>query len=71
LQAFVQVDGSVVFIECNPRVGGASSLSFEAGLDTPHWSLMEAAGQRVTPRVGLYRRGLTLIRYSADRFLSS
>ena len=71
LQAFVKDDGSVLFIECNPRVGGASALSFEAGLDTPAWSLMEAAGQRVAPRVGAYRRGLKMVRYSADRFISA
>lgn len=70
LQAFLRMASDVVFIECNPRVGGASTLSFQAGLDTPHWSLMEARGEYVAPRVGQYTRRLKLLRYSADRFLT-
>ena len=31
-------------IECNPRLGGASTLSFAAGLNTPLWSMLEALG---------------------------
>lgn len=31
-------------IECNPRIGGASTLSFAAGLNTPMWSILEALG---------------------------
>ena len=69
LQAFVRDDGEIIFIECNPRVGGASTLSFKAGLDTPYWSLMEACGEYVAPQVGQYRRGLKLVRYSTDRFI--
>lgn len=71
LQALVQPDGEVVFVECNPRVGGASTLSFEAGLDTPYWSLLEARGGYVAPRIGQYRRGLKLIRYNTDRFIET
>ena len=32
-------------IECNPRIGGASTLSFAAGLNTPLWSIAEALGE--------------------------
>ena len=32
-------------IECNPRIGGASTLSFAAGLNTPLWSIVEALGE--------------------------
>jgi carbamoyl-phosphate synthase large subunit len=56
------------FIECNPRVGGASSLSFRAGLESPRWSIEEAFGRTTTPRLGSYQRGLRLIRHTVDLF---
>jgi carbamoyl-phosphate synthase large subunit len=69
LQAFVGGE-DVQFIECNPRFGGASSLSIEAGLNSPRWSLAEALGEDVPVVLGQYRRGLRLVRYAADRFLA-
>jgi carbamoyl-phosphate synthase large subunit len=70
LQAFVDDEGRPIFIECNPRVGGASALSMEAGLDTLGWSILEARGGRVEPRIGHYRRGLKMVRYPSDRFIA-
>jgi len=68
IQAFV--DGpQVTLLECNPRVGGASTLGFHAGVDTPRWAIEEALGQSVEPRLGSYRRGLRLVRYPADRLI--
>jgi carbamoyl-phosphate synthase large subunit len=69
LQAFTTSDG-VQWIECNPRYGGASALAFEAGLDSPRHALLEALGRHVAPQLGSYQRGLRLLRYSADRFVS-
>jgi carbamoyl-phosphate synthase large subunit len=69
LQAFKSGD-TVQWIECNPRYGGASALAFEAGLDSPRHALQEALGRHVAPRVGTYQRGLRLLRYAADRFVS-
>ena len=52
LQAFVESDGDVAFIECNPRVGGASALGFEAGCDTPRFALDRGSRRngRTAPR---------------------
>jgi carbamoyl-phosphate synthase large subunit len=69
LQAFTCGD-EIRFIECNPRYGGASALAFEAGLDSPRYALLEALGRHVAPNPGSYRRGLRLLRYAADRFVS-
>ena len=71
LQAFVNPAGEPVFIECNPRVGGASALSMEAGLDSLRWGLMEARGLTVGLSLGRYRRGLRMVRYPCDRFVPS
>ncbi len=43
-QAIEDAGGGLHLIECNPRVGGASTLSFAAGLDSLAWFLLEAAG---------------------------
>jgi carbamoyl-phosphate synthase large subunit len=61
----------VVLLECNPRVGGASTLAFHAGLDSPGWAIREALGQPVEPQLGTYRRGLRLVRYPADRLIEA
>jgi carbamoyl-phosphate synthase large subunit len=68
IQGFTQGD-EVVLLECNPRVGGASTLGFRAGVDTPAWAIREARGEAVAPQVGGYRRGLRMVRYPADRFI--
>lgn len=68
VQAFA--DGpTVTLLECNPRVGGASTLGFHAGVESPRWAIREALGETIEPQLGAYRRGLRLIRYPADRFL--
>ena len=46
IQAFRNDDG-LHLIECNPRVGGASTLAFASGLDSLWWFLLEASGADV------------------------
>jgi carbamoyl-phosphate synthase large subunit len=68
VQAFA--DGpAVTLLECNPRVGGASTLGFHAGVESPRWAIREALGETIEPQIGAYRRGLRLVRYPADRFV--
>lgn len=45
LQVIVDVHDKLWIIECNPRFGGASTLSIAAGLDSFYWFLLEAQGQ--------------------------
>jgi carbamoyl-phosphate synthase large subunit len=68
IQGFAR-GSAVELIECNPRVGGASTLGFRAGVDFPGWALREARGETVEPQRGRYRRGVRLVRYPADRFI--
>jgi len=42
VQALIDEDGVVHIIECNPRVGGASTAAIEAGLDSLYWSVLQA-----------------------------
>jgi nucleoside-diphosphate-sugar epimerase len=71
VDALIERGDEVTLIECNPRVGGASTLGFAAGVDFPRWALREARGESVEPRLGRYRRGLRLVRYPADRFVEA
>ncbi len=68
VQAFA--DGpAVTLLECNPRVGGASTLGFHAGVESPRWAIREALGETIEPQLGAYRRDLRLVRYPADRLI--
>jgi carbamoyl-phosphate synthase large subunit len=70
IQAF-QHEGRVLFIEVNPRFGGASVLSCEAGRSTPEYLLREASGQILEPVVTPIRYGLTLLRHSTHCFVDT
>lgn len=60
---------SVRFIEVNPRFGGGAALGFAAGAHTPRMLVRLALGREVEPRLGRFRAGLTMLRYTDDLFL--
>lgn len=69
VQAFYSEHGGARLIEANPRFGGASALSIEAGLDTPRRLVAWARGDFdnfARPRT--LRYGLKMLRYSQDLF---
>jgi carbamoyl-phosphate synthase large subunit len=47
----IETEEGFFFIECNPRFGGASTLSVKAGLDSFYWFLREAAGEDISRHV--------------------
>ncbi len=65
IQAFRTDDGPL-FIECNPRFGGASNLSIEAGLDSPARILALLDGDASAQAARPIRHGLTALRYAQD-----
>ncbi len=42
LQAIIDDSGAINIIECNPRFGGASTLSLKCGLDSFYWVYLES-----------------------------
>lgn len=67
VQAFWDGHGEPLFIEVNPRFGGASNLSIQAGLASPERLVMLAAGEEeAARRPRPVRFGLTMLRYSQD-----
>ena len=69
-QGIEQEDGEFLFLECNPRFGGASSLSIAAGLDTFTYFFKEALGESLE-NIPFHRepKSLRLIRYPKDLYV--
>lgn len=70
MQGIEQADGEFLFLECNPRIGGASSLSIAAGLDSFTYFFKECLGMNLE-KEPFYREAspLRLIRYPKDLFV--
>jgi carbamoyl-phosphate synthase large subunit len=68
VQAFRSAD-KIVFIEVNPRYGGAANLGFAAGAPTPEFAVRLARGEALEPRLDSYEVGLVMLRYAEDRFV--
>jgi len=70
IQGFILDDNSVKIIECNPRLGGASSASFHAGLRQIQWNLQS---QYDLLNVGDVReftpQHLRMVRFPADHVI--
>lgn len=64
LQAISASDGPLM-IECNPRHGGACTLSIACGQDSPRWILQEAMGMAPDP-VPEWKDGVLLTRCRRD-----
>jgi carbamoyl-phosphate synthase large subunit len=68
IQCFLR-DGKPMFIEINPRFGGATSLSIRAGADSPSYLLRLLRGETLEPCLGQFTNHLTMLRYVEDLFL--
>lgn len=67
LQALVDDDDNISLIECNPRFGGASTLSVAAGLDSFYWFLLEGMGVDIDEYVFIpAKKLLTQVRFPQD-----
>lgn len=71
MQLILDKSGDIHIIECNPRFGGASTLSVVAGLDSFYWFLLEAAGADLDS-YPFQRKSVCLrqVRYPSDLIIS-
>ncbi|MCG8552720.1 MAG: ATP-grasp domain-containing protein, partial [Desulfobacterales bacterium] len=71
LQVIQDAEGDFHIIECNPRFGGASTLSVFAGLDSFFWFLLEARGTDIThyPFVFDKDKKIKQVRYPKDKII--
>lgn len=65
IQLMKDPTGKLYIIECNPRFGGASTLSEAMGLHSFKWFLLESEEKKL-PRFIRKRKELRQIRYPAD-----
>jgi FMN phosphatase YigB (HAD superfamily) len=68
IQAFRTPD-AILFIEINPRYGGAANLGFEAGARTPELAIRLARGETLEPQLDAFEPDLVMLRSGADRFI--
>ena len=66
VQCFKQDDGSVRFIEINPRFGGGFPLSIHAGADFPRWIIQEQMGLDCDAGDVNWESGLLMLRYDDE-----
>jgi len=71
VQAFDDAERGIMFIEVNPRFGGASNCSIIAGLDSPDRILAMLADDPSAFETRPVRYGLTMLRYSQDVFVEA
>ena len=69
-QVIVDGDGCIHLVECNPRFGGASSLSIAAGLDSFYWFFLESADECLPPNAfERQSHRLRQVRYPEDKII--
>ncbi len=70
LQAIIDSKGEIHVIECNPRFGGASTLSVKAGLDSFYWAYLESTSVSLDSYSFIQTKApITQVRYPADLYL--
>ncbi|TSJ41997.1 NAD-dependent epimerase/dehydratase family protein [Fluviicola chungangensis] len=70
LQAIIDSKGEIHVIECNPRFGGASTLSVKAGLDSFYWAYLESCSVSLEAYPFIpTTKTITQVRYPADLYL--
>jgi carbamoyl-phosphate synthase large subunit len=57
------------FVEVNPRFGGAASLGFAAGCDSPRLIVDMVRGIKIEPFLGEFKENLVMLRYTQDHIL--
>jgi carbamoyl-phosphate synthase large subunit len=65
----IKQEDSYFLIECNARFGGASSLSYEAGLESFYWFFQKSNNQAID--VKLSNKRLTQVRSQQDSYFES
>lgn len=63
-------DGTICFIEINPRFGGGMPLAIKAGANFPLW-LLENIFNTECSADNSYRDGLIMLRYDAEVWVES
>jgi carbamoyl-phosphate synthase large subunit len=71
LQLSLTENGSMKFIEINPRFGGGAPLSIKAGADFPKWILQELTGEKTKISFDGFKDKLIMLRYDDEVWLEN
>jgi len=71
IQCFREPDGSLPVTDVNPRFGGAFPLPRAAGSRYPELAVALANGERLEPRIGDFREGITMTRFFSHLTLTA
>ncbi len=66
MQVIVDAKGNFHIVECNPRFGGASTLSVSLGLDSFYWFFSEVKGRDVDVPFVRTEESKTMVRFPKD-----
>ena len=66
VQCFKQPDGSISFIEINPRFGGGHPLAIHAGADFPKWILQELTTGECDASFDCWQDDLAMLRFDDE-----
>jgi len=69
IQFIKSIDG-IKFIEVNPRFGGGANCSIKAGANTPLYLIKMLKGENIKPRIGKFKDGYIMLRYTSDIFIN-
>ena len=70
LQAIISDKNEIFIIECNPRFGGASTVSINAGLDSFYWLYLESMKVSINDYpFSRSEKEITQLRYPKDSYL--
>ncbi len=71
LQAILEANGNIHIIECNPRFGGASTLSVFSGLDSFYWFFLESKGLDISDYPFIFDKNKTIrqVRFLQDKII--
>lgn len=61
-------DEKPIWTDINCRFGGASALAIRSGCISPRWLLQIINGHAIKPKIGQYKVGLKMYRYTEDYF---
>ncbi len=69
LQCF-RTESAILWIEVNPRYGGAANLGIRAGAHTPRFAVRLVKGLPVASTLGKFSPDLVMMRYTEDLFMT-
>lgn len=70
LQCILANDGIPYFFDINPRIGSATILTVQAGVNIPFLAVKNLLGMKVDSLIGQFKENIIMLRYLTEFFVS-